>query len=539
MEKNYLKKCGKSNKGITLIALIITIIVLLILAGITISALTGSDSAPAKANEAEQKNDIGSAKDQIAVAAINAKTEAYETAYVGNGVAAGDASTTVGQAVIDAVKSYHGKTQGKASIEVIQAETNSIKGNATITITTRDFIVEGTITIEDGILTWEEIEDNVPGIKITNIPSYIAKDGFAMLDVKRRDVSTDAQVTWTSLTTNYATVNSTTGKVTGVAEGTATIKASVTDVGKTYTAQCQIPVREVVVPQVGDFVSYDAGSWTTDESGNILIHYTDGTTEPVANSTNLPSSSYKFGGFTTTNGKNGNSATPSSSNYNYVQEKITTNGITTYQSVTGWRIFDISDNGAITLISSGCCEDYYHSPIVNGGYKSEYILTGEDNSPADVTISELGTTYKIRDWTADYGNSENNITASVLTKSKLDNWYTKYITNGTSADTITDSTFKKIYKTDDNVVNNGKYESLIDNYSYYWLASRHTTFKENLYCVQPDNKGLYTSNGCHFKYGLRVLIYLPSSIKITDNPTGTKTITSRNNDYIYNVWGIN
>ena len=39
------------NKGITLIALIITIIVLLILAGVTINALTGSDAAPEKANE--------------------------------------------------------------------------------------------------------------------------------------------------------------------------------------------------------------------------------------------------------------------------------------------------------------------------------------------------------------------------------------------------------------------------------------------------------------------------------------------------------
>ena len=42
----------KNNKGITLIALIITIIVLLILAAVTISAIKGEDSLIAKAGQA-------------------------------------------------------------------------------------------------------------------------------------------------------------------------------------------------------------------------------------------------------------------------------------------------------------------------------------------------------------------------------------------------------------------------------------------------------------------------------------------------------
>ena len=82
MTKYHLKKCKKNDKGITLIALIITIIVLLILAGVTIAALTGTDSAPVKANEAKQKNDIGSAQDQVYLIAQTAQTEAYERVYV-------------------------------------------------------------------------------------------------------------------------------------------------------------------------------------------------------------------------------------------------------------------------------------------------------------------------------------------------------------------------------------------------------------------------------------------------------------------------
>ena len=50
-----MKNLYKNHKGITLIALIITIIVLLILAGVTIAAITSNESAPNKAVEARKK----------------------------------------------------------------------------------------------------------------------------------------------------------------------------------------------------------------------------------------------------------------------------------------------------------------------------------------------------------------------------------------------------------------------------------------------------------------------------------------------------
>ncbi len=404
----------------------------------------------------------------------------------------------------------------------MQAETNSIKGDASITITTRDFEVEGTITLQDGILTWGDIEENVPGIKIINVPNFVAKDAYSTLDVKRKGVSNDAEIRWTSGDTSIATIEENTGKVKGISEGTATITASVT--GTDYTAQCTIRVREIVMPQVGDFVTYDAGSWTTDANNNILIHYTDGTTEAVADSATKPSSDHKFGGFTTTSGKNGN-ATPYNDSYNYVKEGT--------NAVTGWRIFDIADNGTITLISAGCPEDYYHAYSTNNGYKSEYILSG--NHPANIEVTGL----KVRDWTADYvsaANQTKGITASVLTKTKLDAWYTKY-TNTASANTYTQATFRKVYKNDANEVNGGKYESLIDNYSYYWLASAHSGYPSYLYYVNPN--GRYVRSNYGDAYGVRVLVSLPSSISLTETPSGTKTITSRGNDYTYNVWGIN
>jgi len=469
-----------------------------------------------------------------------------ETAYVENGVSAENASTTVGTEVIKAVaQNYQTNNQiGNATIEIDGFGTvENITGDATISIYTTDFIVEGTIYKDGGQLIWGEIEDNVPGIKIINIPSFISKEGFATLDVKRRHVSNEAQVTWTSLTTDYATVDSNTGKVTGVAEGNSTIKASVTDGSITYTAECTIPVREIVMPQVGDFVNYDAGTWMTDTNGKILIHYTDGSIGNVNNSTSLPSSAYEFGGFTTTSGKNGNALSYYDSLNNRVKEKIIDNETTTIQDISGWRIFDISNSG-ITLISAGCPEGFKLTGYLYDGYICEYVLTGEDNSPENVTISGLGTTYKARDWTTDYGNKSKNITASVLTKSRLEEWYRKYVDLGTTdlyynttnyTGTTGNTIFCKVYT---NSINNRKYESLIDNNSSYWLSCGFSNSPwHSMYYVEPAHQRV--DNKTNAALGLRILINLPSSITLTENRIGTKTITSRNNDCTYNFWGIN
>ena len=54
----------KNTRGITLIALVITIIVLLILAGISIAMLTGENGTLKKANTATRENEIAEAKEQ-------------------------------------------------------------------------------------------------------------------------------------------------------------------------------------------------------------------------------------------------------------------------------------------------------------------------------------------------------------------------------------------------------------------------------------------------------------------------------------------
>ncbi|MCI8759588.1 MAG: hypothetical protein HFJ34_00395 [Clostridia bacterium] len=65
-----LRKKENTNKGITLIALVITIIVLLILAGITIATLTGENGILNKANTAKEKTQEETAKEKVEIAVM-------------------------------------------------------------------------------------------------------------------------------------------------------------------------------------------------------------------------------------------------------------------------------------------------------------------------------------------------------------------------------------------------------------------------------------------------------------------------------------
>ena len=68
----------KNQKGITLIALVITIIVLLILAGITIAMLTGENGLLNKANSSKSKTVEAEAVEKINVTLSDVKAEIYK-----------------------------------------------------------------------------------------------------------------------------------------------------------------------------------------------------------------------------------------------------------------------------------------------------------------------------------------------------------------------------------------------------------------------------------------------------------------------------
>ena len=93
----------KENKGITLVALVVTIIVLLILAGITIAMLTGENGIIRKAFEAKDATEYAQIEEEVALAWTETQTEkliqnlsSEETAkYLENVLKQNDSNTTV------------------------------------------------------------------------------------------------------------------------------------------------------------------------------------------------------------------------------------------------------------------------------------------------------------------------------------------------------------------------------------------------------------------------------------------------------------
>ena len=70
MKKEILK--NEENEGITIIALVITIIVLLILAGVTIATLNGNNGILTKTQEAKEKTEVANEREIVEQATLSA-----------------------------------------------------------------------------------------------------------------------------------------------------------------------------------------------------------------------------------------------------------------------------------------------------------------------------------------------------------------------------------------------------------------------------------------------------------------------------------
>ena len=140
----------KGNKGITLIALVITIIVLLILAGVSIAMLSGDNSILTRARSAGKDSSIASAKEQIALAINEGITEYDAKVYSDN-------ETADMYALI--------KTKLEAAITRINADSSvtaektadvskTAAGTVKITYKGDNTSVTGTLAAETAALSW-------------------------------------------------------------------------------------------------------------------------------------------------------------------------------------------------------------------------------------------------------------------------------------------------------------------------------------------------------------------------------------------------
>ena len=135
----------KSNnqKGITLVALVITIIVLLILAGITIAALSGENGILVRARESKYASDISSAKELVILGVNECITDYYADKYVSNTSSVGE--KTIQEYIIENIQST------QASSVIASASDSTITTNVT---DARGATLTATIDTDGSITQW-------------------------------------------------------------------------------------------------------------------------------------------------------------------------------------------------------------------------------------------------------------------------------------------------------------------------------------------------------------------------------------------------
>ena len=310
--KQNLKERVNGKNGITLIALVITIIVLLILAGVTIATLTGDNGILTKAQNAKEKNAQKTVEEQINLAVQASKIneglvidkDILEQELTNNGIEItksendelpwtvkkdgyvytisenGEVKEKEGIAITTGdIEILKESTKGKkVSAQILRGETGTIKwehtGNITLSATEGNEVtvnVNGNANAGDTATITARIDgktyqDSINVKIVTQVTSVTAEKIEVSIGDKKKIEKITAtpenaegiEVTsYVSQDTTKVTVDEKTGEVTGVQEGetTVTISAKGKLSGAVVTGTCSVKVTkldhsEVVVPTI-------------------------------------------------------------------------------------------------------------------------------------------------------------------------------------------------------------------------------------------------------------------------------------------------
>ena len=415
----------KNNKGITLVALIITVVIMLILAGVAIGSLTG-DGLFSKTRDAAGAYENATRTESEQIQTLINEIDEYLTG--GNG---GEETDTT--------------PPSTATIESSNVEETTF----TLTATGADE--------ESGIAKYEFY---LNGILEKTIESA---EGTITYNVSGKTAGTP----YTCKVIVYDNA--------GNPKESSTITVTTKSAGT--------PIATVV--KVGDYVNYDAGTWTEADFNKITS--SDG--KPTVNkSKNLPNTQGQFGGFTAGQSRNSNSTEYS-------------NAAGWKPRTAGWRVWSIDKNtGEVTLISAGHPETYYHYNEKGNSTASVNILRKRDCSMYENSYAKAGS-------------------AHILTGQEAAEWYNKQFgTNYTIVENgeNNSSTFcMKIFTTAEPI-------SVLENGSFYWFASAHSSY--TLYNVATNQRCVTTVG---YACGMRCS---PPNFSTIWSPSRTRNSNRRSKD---------
>ena len=159
----------KNNQnGITLIALVITIIVLLILAGVAIAMLSGDNGLLNKASDASVDTAIGAAKDQVYVLQEETLTKYYDDVYVNTSADKEFSENELNKAIIKAINTNTVDVD-KVSVQWYEVDgVDKIEYEVELKHTDGDYVIGD---LHNGKITWR----NKNTAKETNTNAYSAE----------------------------------------------------------------------------------------------------------------------------------------------------------------------------------------------------------------------------------------------------------------------------------------------------------------------------------------------------------------------------
>ena len=305
-------KVKEKNKGITLIALVITVIVLLILAAVTINALSGDNGILKRATEAKQKTRRADALEKIRLAVMTATTNGVGEANLDDLKAelekAGATVKTTGElpweVTLDgymfrinenlSIDEISGVGISKKELKLLNGESETLTATVTEGVTgtikweTSDASV---VTVENGKVTavgtsgTATITVKVDGTdysdtctvsvvqKVTSLKANdltVRKKATAKINVTTTPSELVEDLTYTSDTPSIATVSED-GTVTGVAEGTATITIK-GKISTNVSTTCTVTVKKALVDLTAEQIAANKEKYY----GEVAQNYTAG-----------------------------------------------------------------------------------------------------------------------------------------------------------------------------------------------------------------------------------------------------------------------
>lgn len=313
-----MKKMNEKN-GITLIALVVTIIVLIILAGVSINLVLGKNGIITKSKEAKLTYEEERVKEKIElmlgdyaadrhIQDIKLKEYLENQQVIGKIESVEEKEATRQYTII--MEDYEA-TIDETTLKVVSIE----KLGQKLEIANIETWLTNTTTGTEEKVGKHSVKEGTP-LKITFDASI---EGGTVTQVNKGKI-VNGKIQYTT----DGNEKSVTFTITGTVDGKNRNKTITITLEDFY-----IPKKIAETVQVGDFVNYSVGNWTAEDIQKLGSNY---------NGKTIPTVAFKFGGYEAGNSKD---------------DGVHWSG-TIY--CTGWRVLSKNEDGTINLIHSGTPE---------------------------------------------------------------------------------------------------------------------------------------------------------------------------------------